>query len=157
MHDRSSGFTDGNVNSAGKTLHTALLFDIKNQKLQNQPPKQTKTNKQTTHLQTQKALLILLLRKKVTVAAGRQQPGCPNTSAASKEKKTRNWKNIQPVSGMANDNCSLYMETGHLGSHSLCCCPRNFSVKLWWLMTTARTARGCGSDGITASASRDCK
>lgn len=137
MHDRSSGFADGNVNSAGKTLHTVLLFDVKNQKLQNQPPKQT--NKQP-HRHTQKALLILLLRKKVTVGAGRQQPGCPNTSAASKEKKTRNWKNTQPVSGMANDNCSLYMEIGHLGSHSLCCCPRNFSVKLCWLMTTARAA-----------------
>lgn len=113
-----------------QALHTGLLFDIKNQKLQNTPTNQPSKRKinNSTYTHTKKALLILLLRKKVTVGADRQQPGCPNTSAALKEKKTRNCKSTQPVSGVANDSCSLYMETGHLGSRSLCCCPRN---SLW--------------------------
>lgn len=65
------------------------------------------------------ALLILCLRKKVTVGVDREQTVCPSTSAALKEKKTRSWKSTQPVSDVANDNHSSYYIAGYLGSRSL--------------------------------------
>jgi len=91
------------------------------------------------------------------VGVGREQTGFSNTSAASKEKKTRNWKTTQPISDMGNDSYSLYFRVGHFGSHSLCHHLSNFSVNLWWLITAARTAQGCGADRTKASASRDCE
>lgn len=74
------------------------------------------------------ALLMLRLRKKVTVGADREQTVCPNTSAALKEKKTRSWKSTQPVSDMANDNYSSCFKVGHLGSRSL---PPSRELFLW--------------------------
>jgi len=52
----------------------------------------------------------------------REQTGCPNTSAALKGKITRNWKNTQPTSSMANDNsllCIRKQASGYLSFYQL--------------------------------------
>lgn len=86
------------------------------------------------------ALLILCLRKKVTVGVDREQTVCPSTTAALKEKKTRSWKSTQPVSDVANDNHSSYYIAGRLGSHSL--------PPSWELLCEALVAYHSCQDGM---------
>lgn len=77
----------------------------------------------------------------------------PKQFSSIEGEENRKWKTTQPISDMANDNDSSYIEVGHLGSRSLFHRLRNFSGKLWWLITAARRARGRRADRTTAFAS----